>query len=104
MAEPVEDATCEDITAQTFQNGTLERKMQLGVDGNLRLVSVRRTNPLVQHAPPAAGARSIAPALYEYDETINTGPDAVYSEPLYDDLRAEDIDGLNGSTGGPAVC
>ena len=104
IAEPVEDGTYEDISTLTFQKGTLERKMQLGGDGNLRLVSVRRTNPLVQHATPAAGASSIAPPLYEYDETINTGPDAIYSEPLDDDLRAEEnIADLNGSTGGPAV-
>ena len=85
--------------------------MQLGADGDLRLASVRRTNPLVQYATPAAGARSIAPALYEYDEavttgdeTVNTGSDAVYSEPMYEVLPAEEnIADLNGSTGGPAV-
>jgi len=38
VAEPVDDAY-EDIDRQTFQDGTLERKMQLGADGDLRLAS-----------------------------------------------------------------
>ena len=56
VTEPVEDDTYEeimydDIAAQTFQAGTLDRKMQLAADGGLRLISVRRTNPLADMEP-----------------------------------------------------
>lgn len=46
VVEPLEDATYEDVSSQTFHKGTLERKMHVGTDGNLRMASVRRTNPL----------------------------------------------------------
>ena len=36
----------------SFQNDTLERKLQLVADGGLRLISVRRTNPLAANANP----------------------------------------------------
>jgi len=44
--------------------------MQLGADdGNLRLASVRRANPLTPTPTPtpATVTTSIAPAVYEYD-------------------------------------
>ena len=42
--------------AQAFQNSTMERKMQVGTEGDLRLVSVRRTNPLGPDSPTATPA------------------------------------------------
>ena len=39
--------------AQAFQNSTMEREMQVGTEGDLRLVSVRRTNPLGPDSPTA---------------------------------------------------
>ena len=41
--------------------------MQLGADGDLRLASVRRTNPLAPSAASSAGTKLTAPAIYEYD-------------------------------------
>ena len=54
VAEPLGAAmyeTYEDIT-EPFEQGTMERKMQLAADGCLHLASVRRTNPLATHANP----------------------------------------------------
>ena len=47
-AEPLGEATYEDVTTKAFLKGTLERKMTVGSDGNLRMISVRRKNPLMQ--------------------------------------------------------
>ena len=69
-AAPVDEAMYEDISSVTF-HGTLERKVQLDPDGNLRMTSVMRTNPLTaghdyepdKPKPPAEGPN------YEYIET-----------------------------------
>ena len=70
------------ILFSPFLKGTLERKMQLGTDGGLRLVSVRRTNPLAANvheehstAPArdqeAAGSGSL-PSTFESSECIDS--------------------------------
>ena len=73
IAEPVDDATFEDIDAQTFQKGTLEQSMHLGADGGLCLATVMRTNSLAENAEPADGTLQIAPAIYEYDDVEMSG-------------------------------
>jgi len=84
LVEPVEDHTYEEIpahTVQTFEKHTLERKMQLGADGGIRLASVHRTNPLAANPTPAAGTESIAPTIheheYEYAEMSEAGAEAI---------------------------
>ncbi|MDG2123774.1 MAG: hypothetical protein P8J87_08765 [Verrucomicrobiales bacterium] len=67
----------------------MERKMQLGADGDLRLASVRRTNPLAPSAASSAGTKPTAPAIYEYEYAEMSdaaAPKAVSDEPLYDDV------------------
>ena len=55
--ELVGDAMSDDAAAaQAFQNSMMERKMQVGTEGDLRLVSVRRTNPLGPDSPTATPA------------------------------------------------
>ena len=83
--ELVGDAMYEDVAAQAFPKGTLERKMQLGADGALRLVSVRRTNPLGPTTTPAVGTM---PAMddHEYEYAEMRGEER---HAHSDDLRAE---------------
>lgn len=68
VVEPLEDATYEDVadvSSQTFHEGTLERKMQVGADGGLRMASVRRTNPLAATAIPATDTKPVVPTIYQ---------------------------------------
>jgi len=83
VATPVDEAMYAVIPAQTFAKDTLQRKMQLGVDGNVRLASVHRTNPLATNATPATGSEPVPPTIheYEYSEMSNGGADAIYDEP-----------------------
>jgi hypothetical protein len=83
VATLVDEAMYAVIPAQTFAKDTLQRKMQLGVDGNLRLASVHRTNPLATNATPATGTEPDPPTIheYEYAEMSNGGADTIYDEP-----------------------
>ena len=70
--ELVGDAMSDDAAAaQAFQNSMMERKMQVGTEGDLRLVSVRRTNPLGPDSPTAAPALADLP-----DSTCPDSPTA----------------------------
>ena len=62
---PFGEATYEDVTSETFHKGTLERKMQVGHDGSLRMASVRRKNPLLQVAPEEGAGHD-----YEYSPAV----------------------------------
>ena len=75
VTEPIED-TYEymDPVAETFRKGTLERKMQSGADGELRMVSVRCTNPLVD--APLVTRRTSVPMLTPQPSWAQDLPDA----------------------------
>jgi len=63
-AHCAEAVNSDDATAaQAFLNRTMERKMQVGTEGDLRLVSVRRTNPLGPDSPTAAPALADLPDI-----------------------------------------
>jgi hypothetical protein len=83
VATLADEAVYAVIPAQTFAKDTLQRKMQLGVDGDLRLASVHRTNPLATNATPATGTEPDPPTIheYEYAEMSNGGADTIYDEP-----------------------
>ena len=59
----VTESLYDDTTAQTFQISTMERQLQLGADGDLRMVSVRRSNPLA--AAEADEDTAIVPQITE---------------------------------------
>ena len=92
VAGPVEDMY-EDIAIQKFQKGALERKLGADDNGDLRLASVRRTNPLAPNVTSsAAGTKPIAPAIYEYEyaEMIDARPNPVSDQPMYDNAASSD--------------
>ena len=114
IAEPVEDVMYEDITAQTFQKGTIlgtmGRKMQLGVDGNLSAISdwsVSGTNPGPKRnhlRNPSRWSQLLAPLRPRYTKTtrrstLTQKPST--TSPLYADLRPKHMRAnFDGNTGG----
>ena len=100
--EPIEDATYGVISPASFDKDTLQRTLQIGADGGLRLASVHRTNPLATNA--ATGNEPIPPTIHEseYAEISHGGAEAIYDVPGTDTIYEEPLV-TNAATGNEPI-